>query len=73
MTDSENLYGPDAMIDSVGKFRLVHLDAPDPATREKRAAMIRDGSYFVDDCPICQEQKAAGGDIVFEPDAEKQA
>lgn len=59
---------PDAHISRVGAYRLVHLDSPDDATVADRDRMVADGSFFDDDCPICQAQKKAGGDIVFEPD-----
>lgn len=61
-------WGDDVRISRVGPYRLVHLDAPDDRTIETRIRMVEDGSFFDADCPICQAQKKAGGDIVFEPE-----
>lgn len=67
-TDTTRNFGADALFSQVGRFRLVHLDHPDSNEISRREQMVRDGSFFDDDCPICRAQRERGGDIVFEPE-----
>ena len=69
-TDTSRDFGTEARFSQVGPFRLVHLDRPEPSEIERREEMVRSGSFFDDDCPICRAQRERGGDIVFEPDEE---
>jgi len=68
--ESATFHGAPAVFDTAGAFRLIHLDNPDADTRARRIGMVSDGSYFVDDCPVCREQKERGGDVVFEAEEE---
>jgi hypothetical protein len=55
------------IITRVGLFQLVHLDNPSQDEMNRRDEMVRNGSFFHAECPICQAQQKRGGDIVFAP------
>lgn len=68
--NTDRQFTPDALFDQAGSHRLVHLDKPDQVERDRRVELVRSGAFFDDGCPICQAQRARGGDILFEPDLE---
>ncbi len=59
-------YGNNIKISRVGKFNLIHLDNPDEETVKKREKEFDTSDYFDNDCPLCQEAKKHGGDIIFD-------
>lgn len=65
-------FGAQARVTQSGPHRLIHLDSPDEQTIAQRTKMVEDGSFFDDDCPVCQAQRKNGGDIVFESELESQ-
>jgi len=55
-------YGPDAVITRVGDILIVHQDKPTESMIRKRIAEVqRETKEPVDDCPLCEETRLAGG------------
>jgi hypothetical protein len=69
-TDDElrKVYGDSVAITRVGRFTLIHLDAPSPETISKRALEFDPADFFFDDCPLCAMAKESGGHIIFDAD-----
>jgi hypothetical protein len=65
------VYGPQAVISRVGRFTLIHLDAPSSETVAKREREFDPADFFFDDCPLCVMAKEEGGHIIF--DAQEEA
>lgn len=61
-------YGNNIKVSRVGKFNLIHLDNPDEETMRRREREFDPSDYFDDDCPLCQEARKHGGNIIFEGD-----
>ncbi|MBI4314178.1 MAG: hypothetical protein HY594_05125 [Candidatus Omnitrophica bacterium] len=55
-------YGPDAIFTRVGDILIVHLDKPTESMIRQRITEIqREAREPVDDCPLCEETRLAGG------------
>lgn len=55
-------YGPDAIFTHVGDILVVHQDKPTESMIRKRIAEVqREAKELVDDCPLCEETRLAGG------------
>jgi hypothetical protein len=66
------LYGEDAVVSSVGRFNLVHLDSPHPEEIERRIAEFDLNDLFDADCPICQMLRLQGGEGVCDDGSDSQ-
>ncbi len=56
---------PEPIVSELGRFKLIHLDNPDPETVSRRIADFDPADHFEDDCPICVQMREQGGDIFF--------
>jgi hypothetical protein len=60
--DLQEEYGPDAVFTRVGDVLIVHQDKPtESMIRERIAEVQREAREPVDDCPLCEETRLAGG------------
>jgi hypothetical protein len=64
--DLKKAYGEDIIISRVGNFNLIHLDHPDAATIARRTREFDPSQQFPDDCPLCQQMREQGCDVVFD-------
>ncbi len=54
--------GPEALFSRVGSVTIVHLDHPtESMLRERIAEVQRETKEPVEDCPLCEEMRLAGG------------
>ncbi len=55
-------YGPGAVFTRVGDILIVHQDKPtESMIRQRIAEVQREAKEPVDDCPLCEEMRLAGG------------
>lgn len=55
-------YGPDVIFTRIGDILIVHQDKPtESMIRERIAKVQRETKEPVDDCPLCEETRLAGG------------
>jgi predicted nucleic acid-binding protein len=60
------VYGEAAVFTRIGKFTLVHLDAPTEEVIAQRVEEFNPAEFFFDDCCLCVMAKEEGGHILFD-------
>ena len=60
------LYGAGALITRMGRYNLIHLDAPSPEEIAKRVSEFDPDDLFEDDCPLCRMLREEHCDVIYD-------